>query len=159
MGHSVLAQEVTMTDSQTEEGRFAGKISCKAKVDRLSFQICATISYVCAVKAECSRCTESFDQEVKGSFTVVLQDEASRDSGALDEGDSIDRYFTEEDDEIDLRDILYDEIMTSVPIMPLCSQDCRGVAVEENQKPSEERGPEKQSSIDPRWEALKKLKK
>ncbi|MBD3318202.1 MAG: hypothetical protein GF344_20655 [Chitinivibrionales bacterium] len=152
-GRSVIVQDVAMTESQNEGAGLQGTVSCRAEVDRIQFQIHLTVFYQCLVEQECSRCLTHNARRIKGRFRVLLQDrEGARRCGSVDE-ESVDFFFSEEDTEIDIRQSLYDEIMTALPLMPLCSVDCRGIQNEELNANSE-----RSENLDPRWEALKRLK-
>jgi uncharacterized protein len=158
LGHSVLVQDVAMTESQIEEAHFTGAVHCRAEIERLTFHIFARISYACGVTLECSRCTEAYEQALAGVFSVTIQHASRRSSNPDENDDSIDLFYSDDDDEIDLRPVLYDEIMTSMPMKPLCRAQCPGLQVEGGERSETAAGIEKGVPADPRWEALKKLK-
>jgi uncharacterized metal-binding protein YceD (DUF177 family) len=158
-GHSVLTQDVAMTETQTEEAHFTGVVHCRAEIEQFTFQIIARISYSCCVFMECARCTKAYEQPVNGVFSVVLQQTSTRGDTPDAEDDSVDLYFSEEDDEIDLRPVLFDEIMTSVPMKPLCTPQCLGFQMDAGTLADADKGSIAETTIDPRWEALRKLKK
>jgi uncharacterized protein len=54
---------------------------------------------------------------------------------------------------VDISSAVYDEIMTALPLKPLCSEDCRGVEFG-----GDGGGSGKGDAVDPRWEALRRLK-
>lgn len=144
-----------MTEEQNEGAGLQGTVSCRAEVDRIQFQIHLTIFFHCTVEQECSRCLKHYPLHLEGRFRVLLQErEGARRCGSVDE-EAVDFFFSEEDTEIDIRQALYDEIMTAQPLMPLCTADCRGTAagVEESNADTE-----RSESMDPRWEALRRLK-
>ncbi len=152
-GRSVVEQDVVMTDEQVRDGALEGAVSCRAAVDTLQFQIHAAVSFSCSVRLVCSRCLREFSQVLSGDYRVVIQNEHAprNEEGG---GDEVDFFFSDDDSEVDTRRALYDEIMISVPLMPLCSPRCEGI---------EAGGPKPHPAaqgevIDPRWEALKKLK-
>ena len=152
-GHTVIEQDVTMTEEQIQDTGFAGNVFCRAEIDRIQFQIYIHVSYTCNVKQECSRCLEEIEFPVKGDFDIVLQDRNALGKIEDDDSDSFDYYFSERDAEIDMRQSLYEEVMVNLPIKPLCKTDCQGVTdYIEKDKGTEE-------VIDPRWEALKKIKR
>ncbi len=154
-GHTVIEQDVSMTEEQIEDTGFVGNVFCHAEIDSIQFQIYIHVSYTCKVKQECSRCLKEIEFPVKGEFDIVLQDRNSPDKIEGDDADSFDYYFSERDAEIDIRQSLYEEVVVNLPIKPLCKTDCRGVT--DYKKKDSDNGAEE--VIDPRWEALKKIKK
>lgn len=154
-GHTVIEQNVTMTEEQIKDCGFTDEVVCHAEIDRIQFQIYIHMSYTCHVKQECSRCLKELESLVKGDFTIVLQDKNTLGKIEDDDADAFDYYFSERDTEIDIRQSLYEDVMVNVPIKPLCKPDCQGVsAYKEKSSDSKTEG-----EIDPRWEALKKIKK
>ncbi|MBD3391765.1 MAG: hypothetical protein GF418_06875 [Chitinivibrionales bacterium] len=149
-GRCTLAQDAVMSDEHVREGAIQGPVSCRGTLDVLHYQIHVAATFSCAVRATCSRCAEELSLPLHGEFRMILQ---HRDAppGESAPADEVDFYYSDDDSEVDTRQTLYDEIMTAMPIMPLCSPDCRGV---ENDAVPRDRD----DSIDPRWEALRKLK-
>jgi len=149
-GHSVIDQKVTMTDEQVQESKFCGEVNCHAEIERLQFQIFVRIRYTCKVDQECSRCLISFEYPLEGEYTVILQDKNAPESLGSDE---VDYTFGDRDATVDIRRSLYEEVMINVPIKPLCSDECTGASDYIDTDTTK-----KEDDIDPRWEALKKLK-
>jgi uncharacterized protein len=149
-GHSVIEQQVTMTDEQIQEGKLCGDVKCRAEVERLQYQIFLRITYTCRVNQECSRCLTSFEYPLKGEATVILQAKNAPESLGSDE---VDYFFSDRDTTVDIRQSLYDEVMINIPIKPLCREECAGVTdyIDKDAIKGKD-------EIDPRWEALKKLK-
>lgn len=157
-GRSTLRQNVTIPEELSEAGGFAAVVACTAIVDRISQQILLRISYSCSVSLVCSRCLKQFDQRISGEFPVVLIETESKKKAALsnEENDEDENgiYFSDTDAEVDVRHLLYEEIMINMPIQPLCAEDCAGIcssAIKSDADPHD--------TTDPRWDALKKLKR
>ncbi len=155
-GHSVIEQNVNMTEEQIREGGFSGVVSCHAEIDRLHAQIYIRLFYKCKVNQKCSRCLNNFEYPIEGECSVVLQDRGLSKNLENEEDEAVDYYFREKDDSIDIRQTLFDEVMVNLPIMPLCRDNCPGLS-KYSGIAADNISDEK--SIDPRWEALKKLKK
>lgn len=154
--YTVIDQNITMTEQQIQDGGFSGEVACSAEINRLKYRVYLKVSYSCTVKRECSRCLNSFKYPVKGVISIVLQDKkVSR--GTDDEEDAFDYNFSESDTVIDIRQSLYEDVMVNLPIKPLCKEDCPGIK-EYNKNDTSDQGI-KEDTIDPRWEALKKIKK
>jgi uncharacterized metal-binding protein YceD (DUF177 family) len=146
-GHSILEQTVTMTEEQVQDGKICGNVQCRAVVERLDFRIFVHVEFNATVGQECSRCLKSFLMPVSGACDILLID---TDAPGGSDGEESDYQFGERDDLIDVRQSIFDEIIINDPIKPLCSSDCSGIEYQQQSAPQEP---------DPRWDALKKLKK
>jgi uncharacterized protein len=159
-GHSVLSQNVEISGEQAQ-WLHAKTLVCRAEIDRIRSQLHVHIFYTGSVEVECARCLTPFDFPVAGDFRVVcVHARGASDVGKNDElsEEEIDFVFDDTTDEIDLVPLVYEEIMVSLPMKPLCSEQCPGLAVEEKGTAGTKTA-EKEVPVDPRWEALKKLKK
>ena len=100
----------------------------------------------------CDLCLELFDQAIEFTRTVVLK---------YGEGDSEDDdvlYISPQENQLDVSQIIYDEIILSLPMKkthPL-NEDESPSCNPEQLKFLEQK--EEEKPMDPRWEALKKLK-
>ncbi len=148
-GHSCTSQEVTLDDQQAQEAGCAGVIHCSAEIYRVASQIDVRVRYSCDCALDCSRCLKSYKEPLKSSFEVILRQQVSERASAESDNE-MEFFFTEEDQLVDIRQALYDDIMINIPLMPLCNQQCPGI--------ERDRVAREESRIDPRWEALKKLK-
>ncbi|MFW6220898.1 MAG: YceD family protein [Fibrobacterota bacterium] len=149
-GHSTCEQDVVFRDERAEAAVFMGPVRCRAEVDRMQKQIFLQVEYAVTVRLECARCLEVFDQKLTGSFGALIEHRTSADVSTGEDGEA-DAYYEDEDDEIDIGQVVYDELMTNISIMPLCSSDCAGIKIEKEEETFED-------TIDPRWEKLKKLR-
>jgi uncharacterized metal-binding protein YceD (DUF177 family) len=149
-GRSIITQNVIMSEEQIRDARIEGGVACRAVVDTLQFQIHLNVSFACRATAECSRCCAPILLQVSGQYRLVLRERHAPRGGTEEEADFL---FDADNAEVDTRQALYDEILTSMPMMPLCSPSCRGVQPETTEGTG---GGD--TRIDPRWEALKRLK-
>lgn len=139
-----------MTEEQIRDGGFHGDIACHADVEKFQFQVFLHVAYSCELHQECSRCLNIFECPVQGTCDIIVQDKnAHRDLG----NDDVDYYFGDRDETIDMRQSLYDEVMINLPIKPLCREECSGIEGYKTETKDEQEKP-----VDPRWEALRKLK-
>ena len=111
------------------------------------------------VGLECSRCLGSFSAALESELERYLEEGTG--GGDDEEGD-----FREEEIDIDplergvidLREMIAEQIHLSLPVKPLCEENCRGLCsrcgVDLNKETCSCAGDE----TDPRWEALKQLK-
>lgn len=100
------------------------------------------------VEMQCSRCIDTYVQDVHASATHVFVKEG---------------FQTDEDehlfkgDEIDLTDIVMNEITAELPMKPLCSEDCKGLCPVCGKNSNQSDCNCKVEEIDSRLQILKKL--
>jgi len=106
---------------------------------------------VCAkVAGECSRCLAEISDEIVVDFQELFEypdaDESSQD----------DETFLLEEDLIDLEPVIRDALVLTLPLAPLCSEDCLGLCPEcgadINKEPNHHH-----DNVDSRWQALQGL--
>ncbi|HUI92975.1 MAG TPA: DUF177 domain-containing protein [Chitinivibrionales bacterium] len=154
-GHSVLSQSVPVSGEKAEGLVTAGDVACKAEIDRLQSQIHLKLTYDCVVRTQCSRCLAPVDCPVSGEFRIVMQEKSRVPARNALPDEEVDLFFTEADDTVDLAPLIYEEILLSLPMKPLCSESCTGIPAGHDQAITVEY----EKAVDPRWEALKKLQK
>jgi uncharacterized metal-binding protein YceD (DUF177 family) len=155
-GHSVLSQIVEMSGEQ-EQWLRARRLTCRAEIDRIRSQLHVQLFYAGTVQVECARCCTLFDLPVQGDFRIMCVHAAGAGKDGGFSKEEIDVVFDDETNEIDLTPFIYEEIVVSLPMKPLCSEQCTGIVLEK-QGAAAEMIAENSEAIDPRWEALKKLK-
>jgi uncharacterized protein len=154
-GHSAKLQSSDMEAVKESLPPLSGKIECQITLDRNGPMISARIQLYGSFELECARCLATYQQSVSGEIQLILQEDGMR-HGAAGEDETADFYFNSHYSQVDISSALFDEIMTSLPLKPLCNDDCKGVIVV-REKGSEE-GKSAEMECDPRWDALKKLK-
>lgn len=84
------------------------------------------------IKAElflvCSRCLEEYSYSLSSDISVELEPMTMTPGGSeleLRREEMDIEYF--EGEEIDLDSIVYEEVLLNLPMMPLCSENCRGL--------------------------------
>lgn len=112
------------------------------------------------IRAECDRCLSDVDLPIHKEYRVYVKFESDEDI-ELDENLEI-IYLHPKDQEIDLEVYLYDFSLLSVPFTKQCSdvqQECDPEVTKYIVASIDAEEEEVESSIDPRWESLKQLKK
>lgn len=99
-------------------------LGCLIVLDRTGNRINLHLEIKTSVELECAQCGDIASREIHSSadFTFLPaaeQDETRDDSFASD----LEFYI----DTIDLKHIVKDTLMLSLPIAPLCRDDCRGL--------------------------------
>ena len=146
-GERIWNFEASFNEDFTD-GFLSGKVfPVKVKTERERSKISCLAEYKTEIAFECSRCLEEFQYEIEGEvrFFIVHKSE----NGVSDE-DEFDFYFYRgENEKIDFAQTIYDDIMTQIPMKPLCKKDCKGIEL----NGAVEIGENEQ------WDVLKKLVK
>jgi uncharacterized protein len=76
----------------------------------------------------CSRCLEPFRQAVDAPFEVRYLPQSENvgvDEREVEEDDLSDAFYR--DDQIDLRQLMEEQFYLTLPMKPLCREDCKGL--------------------------------
>jgi len=161
-GHSVFSMECDLGSVKNDLPPMSGKLQCQCDAHRLDADVFLKVSYKGLFVLQCARCLEDFNAPLSGELRITIRETAGKHGKSDNESDSVDFYYDINNDDLDVSAALFDEIMIEVPIMPLCSEDCKGVEIKGKNISVDFSGmpqKEEQKEIDPRWEALRKLKK
>lgn len=125
---------------------FEEPIDVLIKTYRSGLEITLNVDLETVIGLVCSRCLDKFDFDFESTFELHLKAQ----KGGKREVDFSEEDFAFIDKDmgiIDLEERIRDELILELPRIPLCREACPGIeygAIEE--------------TIDPRWEALEKLK-
>lgn len=111
----------------------------------------------------CARCLEPAAVRIEQPVTVLMVPRSAMKAGG--HGDE-ERELTEEEadvlpydgDVVVLDDLVRDELLLAIPMIPLCSEDCAGIRPIPGAQPAEA-ALETETAIDPRLRPLLRLKK
>jgi uncharacterized protein len=110
--------------------RVAGPVSLEfdTSKDKEHFRLVGHVKTV--LELTCSRCLETFMQPVDAPFDLRFQPHSSnKGEGEVEiEEDDLSTAFYE-NDEIDLGQLMREQFYLSLPMKPLCGEDCRGLCV------------------------------
>ncbi len=113
------------------------------------------------LRLQCSRCLEFFEREFNDNIDYVYKKGQMRyrREAKLRGEDFKTEYFV--DNSIDLLPIIHDTVLLSIPMKPLCKEDCKGLCPvcghNLNYGPCKHML-RKKEEIDPRWEKLLNIK-
>ncbi|NDH64888.1 MAG: DUF177 domain-containing protein [Microbacteriaceae bacterium] len=96
---------------------------------------------------ECGRCLDPIESDVEVDFQELF----------AYSGTSEDEFLVE-NEQIDLDQIIRDAVVLSLPLQPVCQQDCKGLCVTCGAKLADDPQHAHDAAIDPRWIGLKQLK-
>jgi uncharacterized protein len=104
----------------------------------------------------CDRCAKEFQSEVKSSYRMVY---LFRVNSGKNENEKEDIVFIHPDtDKIELDKDIRDFAILAVPMKKLCIEDCKGLCPKCGKNLNDGDCTCSDETIDPRWEAIQKLK-
>jgi uncharacterized protein len=125
--------------------------------DKEQFHLTGTVRTT--LELPCSRCLEPFRSPVDASFDLRYQPHAlntGSDEREIEEDDLSTAFY--ENDEIDLGQLMREQFYLSVPMKPLCQDDCRGLCPVCGTNLNRGTCECKRDWVDPRLAVLKNLK-
>ncbi|NLD98476.1 MAG: DUF177 domain-containing protein [Fibrobacter sp.] len=158
-GHSSLSGTTGLESVKNELPDFSDNINYRAEVDRVGPTIFVHVWFEGLFKLECARCLNEVDFPLSGEFRITIKEQFGKSGQAFDD-DAVDFYYDTRQELVDISPAFFDEIMTAVPLMPLCSEDCKGIDISgvKNLNVEYKNVSIVKRETDPRWDALKKLK-
>ena len=96
---------------------------------------------------ECGRCLDPIESDVEVDFQELFAY-----SGTSEDD------FVVENEQIDLDQVIRDAVVLSLPLQPVCQQDCEGLCITCGAKLSDDPQHAHEAAIDPRWIGLQQLK-
>ncbi len=112
------------------------------------------------LELHCDRCAEPFEKSDFLTFKYIflpISFVPLHSHRIVEEEDFITSYF--EHDEIKLHEILYEQILISLPLKKLCQEDCKGLCSVCGANLNKEPCTCEESEMDPRWMPLAQLLK
>jgi len=111
-----------------EDFRVAAPVSLAFDIfkDKQQFRLVGRVETT--LELPCSRCLEPFTLPVEQTFDLRYQphaQNAGEGEREIEEDDLTTAFY--EDDEIDLGQLMREQFYLSLPMKPLCAEDCRGL--------------------------------
>lgn len=159
-GHTTLTGTTNLESVKDDLPVFLEEISYNAEIDRMGPTAYVHVTFKGKYELQCSRCLNEYPLTINGEFRLIIKERTGNCSVQSD-SDGVDFYYDNRHEQVDISPVFFDEIMLSVPLKPLCSESCGGIDINglKNVSFESEKKLQEKKSIDPRWEALKKLKK
>ncbi len=110
------------------------------------------------VELECARCLERFERQLSGPLDFVACSRTAHEENtdrAIDDEDYA--FFDGSDLCVDISEVVRQAIVLAISMMPLCSDDCRGLCAQCGTNLNHETCDCRQETGDGRWEGLEKL--
>ena len=114
------------------------------------------------LKGECVRCLEPLEQECVADFQELFSypdaDDRSRHGAETgDDAEEEDDTFSLEGDFFDLEPVLRDAVVLSLPLQPVCRDDCPGLCPDCGARLADDPEHDHEDAVDIRWAALQGL--
>lgn len=138
----IILDPLVVVGSRTVEEPVVGSVTVESIERGVSVYGSVTFSW----KGDCRRCLETVEDAVEVDIDEIFQVHAPDDSDLID--------F--DGDQIDLVPIVRDAVALSLPLAPLCREDCAGPDPDRYPAVTEDEL-EVESGPDPRWAALDQL--
>ena len=113
-----------------DELRLRDPVRGHARLTRTSRGILVHADYRTQASLECARCLDEANAPIEGSFDEEFLPTTDIRTGlplAADQPMEADQPIIDEHHEIDLDDVLRQNILTSLPLQPLCEPACPGL--------------------------------
>ncbi len=107
-----------------------------------------------SVVLECARCLRRYTEHLESEFRIMVQRGGSRPEGEEEEDVKV---VAQDAEYVDITQEVHDFVLLSVPMKPLCSEDCKGLCPVCGADLNEIECGCRRERIDPRWEALTKI--
>lgn len=101
-------------------------------------------------RGECGRCLAAIDQDIDQKFQELFLYE----SRASDQNEDDDELFVLDGDVADIETAIRDAVILSMPINPVCSQECEGLCSICGEKWRDLPEDHTHEVVDPRWTGL-----
>jgi len=113
---------------QLDSDLFASDVTGRVKLTRLRDEIIASIRASGSVTLECQRCLRPYGQPFRAEFDEEFREAFDVRTGAgVESGrDDDERFSIDENHELDFAEPLRQEILVSLPMRPMCGDDCPG---------------------------------
>jgi uncharacterized protein len=106
-------------------------VTGKAQLTRTSRGILAAVQYATRVQLECGRCLEPAQVDIAGDTADEFMPSVDVSTGVpLPEQADSAELVIDDHHILDLTEVIRQDLLTRVPLQPLCSEDCPGMCAQ-----------------------------
>jgi uncharacterized protein len=151
-----IEAELDSSEYGIEHIAFRDLMSLKLQIQKLQDEYYCQGTVQMPVEEECSRCLNLFDTDLTGDLNFIIKtgDDKSLLSRVNDE-DVI--HVKPGEPVVDLNNLIREALILSLPLKPLCDEDCKGLCPNCGVNLNEESCDCQNEESDERWEGLKDL--
>jgi len=143
---------------ETEEVKLLSPAKASFHIDKVNEEILVKGDLSALLEMECSRCLKHFEEARDVEVNVVFHplEELQGEEKHEIKDDELDMGFYR-GDILDLKDLLKEQILLTIPMKPLCSEGCRGICPRCGADMNIVSCTCEKKSLDPRLTVLRKL--
>ena len=159
LGYSegTYSEEKTVTSVDIElddRDEFPNVIDLSFTINKVGSELFIKTRFHTTAVLSCDRCLEPFDYELDDSMDIICTNQSD-----LYENNEDDVYpITDSTQEVDITESIRQSMLTSIPFKQVCDANCKGLCSHCGANLNTEKCDCDTDTIDPRWEALKKLR-
>lgn len=137
------------------------KLEIELRMESVIEGVLVTGSVLAPLAGECVRCLEPLTDEVEAEFQEMFAypeaDAFGAAHGVADEDGAAEEEYVLQGDLFDLEPVLRDAIVLSLPLRPVCREDCPGLCPDCGTPLASDPGHHHDDAVDIRWAALRDL--
>jgi uncharacterized protein len=137
---------------------FRTPLAIRGSIDKFGETLTLRAQAIAEVEETCGRCTKPFTRPLDVELLVFSDRRGSDDEATSRELEREGQLVYHDGTSLDITDTVREAVILSLPISPLCREDCRGLCPGCGQDLNEEACRCSGEKPDPRWSALKGLK-
>ncbi len=155
-GQSDFSIDLKFEPQKAADDRFTiDHLDVLANVTILGDEILLRMKVVTDAETRCDRCGDPFQTRLKGQVDTLFTSDPLKIEGA--EGGEV-RLFDVRSADLDITQEVIDALFLGIPDKVVCRESCRGLCPQCGTNLNESECDCQDETIDPRWEALRKLK-
>ena len=159
-GSVTLEVDADELDISNDEISFDGPVRVILDLNRNDDLVNVSGTVKTTLVLQCSRCLDSFKHGTYGELSFVVrrskQSESTPDvmykENEIDEDNLI--IINHDEKKLDISDFVRDAVLLSVPLKPVCSEQCKGLCPVCGQNLKKLECGCSETRIDPRWQSL-----
>ncbi len=148
---------------EAEGATFEKSVKVELSVSKSQDQLICRGKVKTSVKLECSRCLTEYDQNISSDLDFVIDLAGNLSAGSIGDGMKSEEegYFVADPSStfFEIDDLVREAIILSLPLKPLCSEDCKGLCPICGTDLNRSQCSCVKEKTDPRWDQLKGLLK
>ncbi len=123
-----VEKQMQIDQSRLTEGKLEGPVEVKVRVVKKGIRVHMSGTVKTKLTLTCSRCLEEYTRDMESKFQIELvpvETMGDRQEVELEEKDLEVVFF--QNGLIDFEQMIIDQINLSIPMKPLCKEDCKGL--------------------------------
>ena len=102
-------------------------VKIHSEIQRIKSRFFTKSNIIYTLSLKCSRCLKQFDMNFNEHIEIYFENKRDLKADDIDSEDIDSAIYEYSGAVINLTQMVYDTIITSIPMKPLCSSNCRGI--------------------------------